>query len=323
MAHTLTPILVTAPAGDYIALKSTGFAVRGGKHERGQVQGFSFRSRSRLMAKISQLRKHHMPLFVTLTYPDQYPVEWEEFKADLHRFMVALTKKYPKAGLIWKLEFQKRGAAHYHCMVWGVELEVAQDYIPKLWHKIAGHKDENHLLFHQGKLAGSRQCVEAVRSWHGVKSYASKYLAKLDERTERTGRFWGVVGKVPFSPLVSFVIDIKTALEFRRAMAKRTGMKFKRFGFWSNDMNADWLRFLEYWENEVGKIDIPPLRFEIIASRFGHDLAFSMEWASVNDVPEFEVVPEVEKSVNVPVDVSGMETVSGWIKLSDYLRGEF
>lgn len=246
----LTTVFSLALEGDYIALKSKGRAVSGGKHERGEVQGFSYRSRSRLMAKISQLRKHNLPLFVTLTYPDQYPVEWEEFKADLHRFLVAIRKKYPEFGCIWKLEFQSRGAAHFHLMVWGLDLEVAKDYIPRLWFKIAGHQDARHYLFHTGQLK-NEHCVQAVRSWRGVKSYASKYLSKLDERTERSGRFWGVVGKVPFSPLWDMVIDIKTALEFRRAFARKSGMNFKRLGFWGWGAHKDWIRFIMLHEWEI------------------------------------------------------------------------
>lgn len=263
---SLETFVTLAPAGEYISLKSRGYAVRSGKHERGEIQGFSVRSRSRLMAKIAQLRKHRLPLFVTLTYPEQYPVEWEEFKADLHRFLVAIRKKYPEVGVIWKLEFQKRGAAHFHLMLWGLDLQTAQEYIPNLWHKIAGHDDTKHLQFHRGELR-NEHCVQAVRSWGGVKSYASKYLAKLDERTERAGRFWGVVGEVPFSPLVSLVIDIKTALEFRRAMAKKTGMVFKRLGFWASRMHPDWITFIEHYEREVerapveGHPEFPPSWF--------------------------------------------------------------
>lgn len=255
----LKTFVSVAPAGDYIALKSAGYSVRGGKHQRGEVAGFSFRSRSRLMAKISQLRKHHLPLFVTLTYPEQYPVEFVEFKYHLHKFIVALCKKHKNAGVIWKLEFQQRGAAHFHMMLWGLDLETAQEYIPSLWHKIAGAGDDNHLLFHQGKLAGSEHCVQAVRSWRGVKSYASKYLAKLDERTENSGRFWGIRGDVPFSPLLTFVIDIKTALAFRRAFAQKSGMHFVRFGFWSWRYHVDWLRFIDHYEQIYADYNHPPM----------------------------------------------------------------
>jgi hypothetical protein len=256
---TLQAAITLAPAGEYVSLKSFGFAGNSGKSKRGVVQGFSTRSRSRLMAKISQIKKHHLPLFVTLTYPDKYPVEWEEFKADLHRFMVAIRKKYPTVGLIWKLEFQKRGAAHYHCMLWGLDEETAREYIPALWFKIAGHGDEKHLKFHRGEL-GNSPCVEGVRSWRGVKSYASKYLAKLDQRTENTGRFWGVVGSVPFSSLLTYVVDIETALAFRRAVARSQGMlrlmRHGRFGFWLNCMHPDWLKFIEHYETEREKMPV-------------------------------------------------------------------
>lgn len=232
------------------------------KSERGDVQGFSFRSRSRLLSKIAKLKKHHMPLFVTLTYPSIFPKDFAEFKYHLHKFATYLVRRVPGVGFIWKLEFQHRGAAHFHLLLWGISEHRAKRLIPLLWHKIGGFQDKNHYLFHLG-LLNNQHCVQQVRSWRGVKSYASKYLSKLDERTENTGRFWGVRGSVPFSPLLEMKIDIRTALQFRRAWRRKTDMQFKQFGFWGFGYHADWLRLIYELENQYQQDDfinnsIPP-----------------------------------------------------------------
>lgn len=234
-----------SPQGEYMSLRSTGYAVRPVTHTRGEIQGFSMRSRSRLMKKISQLKKHHMPHFVTLTYPEVFPETFEEVKYHAHKFFVYLKRKFPKSGVIWKLEFQRRGAWHFHLFVFGVDFDELRDFVPECWDGIVDSGDGNHLLWHEGKL-GNEHCVQRVKSWRGVRSYASKYFGKLDERTELSGRFWGVRGLVPFSPLLQFKVDVKVALAYRRAIARKHGMKFSRFGFWGYGFHPDWITWLDY-----------------------------------------------------------------------------
>ena len=271
----LKPFVNFSPAGDFIQLGHTGRTVKNPKHERGKVQGFSIRSRSRLMAKISQLRKHQMPLCVTLTYPSIFPEDFQQFKYHLDKFVTYLRRRLPGCGLIWKLEFQHRGAAHFHLLLWGVSLHRARRLIPLLWFKIAGSGDVKHYHFHLGLLK-NQHCVQEVRSWHGVKSYASKYFAKLDERTENSGRFWGIRGSVPFSPLLTMRIDINTALAFRRAFRRHSGMTFKRFGFWAYGYHVDWLKLIDFLEDEICKSDPdpnkPPWRYSMTTSPALDDL---------------------------------------------------
>lgn len=247
MQTKLKPFVEVSPQGDYISLRSTGRVTASSKSERGVIAGFSFRSRSRLMKKIAQLKRHHLPVFVTLTYPSVFPKDFEEYKYHVHKFLVYLFREFPGAGVIWKLEFQDRGAAHFHLLIWGVPLDVLMNYVPGSWYKIAGGGDINHLYWHQGLLGnGNKHCVQAVRSWRGVKSYAAKYMGKLDERIENTGRFWGIRGKVPFSPLLQFSMSMSAALEFRRYVARHVGVRFYRFGFWTASYHPDYLRLINY-----------------------------------------------------------------------------
>lgn len=242
-------IVQFSPAGEYMALRLRDCQSRTAKHERGNITGFSVRSRSRLMAKIAQIKKHHLPLFVTLTYPAEFPTDYKEYKYHVHKFFISLFYRFPAAGVVWKLEFQERGAAHFHLLLFGVSLDDAREYIPGIWYKVAGSSDPNHLLFHQGQL-NNEHCVNAIRSWHGVKAYASKYFTKLDDTQERSGRFWGVRGLVPFSPLLELKIDMKTALQFRRALRRAIGFRSKRFGFWCWNYKVDWLHFVTRIEDE-------------------------------------------------------------------------
>lgn len=259
-----------SPQGDYMALRYFGRKVKNAKHERGVVKAFSFRSRSRLMKKISQLNRDVIPVFVTLTYPSVFPENFEEYKYHVHKFLIYLFRKFPSAGVIWKMEFQQRGAAHFHLLIFNVAVGELSLFVPECWFRIAGNADPDHLRWHLGLLGnGNKHCVQEIRSWHGVKSYASKYFVKMDESTDKTGRFWGVRGQVPFSKLLQFTIDIKTALLFRRAVSRKTGMAFKLFGFWAYGFHTDWLRFIYHYENSLDDPvpESPPKWLELDPSR--------------------------------------------------------
>lgn len=239
-----------APAGSLVHLKQSGMPPLGGG-QRGMVSGFSRQSRSRLMQRVAMLSRNRMPLFVTLTYPADFPTV-ERAKANFQAFDHRLKYHYPESGLLWKLEFQRRGAPHFHFFLWGLTLEQAREFVPLAWAEVVGSSDfELHYRWHAGELQ-NEHCVQLVRSWRGVASYAGKYLGKLPEPQEATGevltgRIWGFRGKVPFSPILTFRLDLSVALTFRRAHRRFTGMRKsgRRLGFWSFGFVPDWLIFLE------------------------------------------------------------------------------
>lgn len=256
------PYLVNfAPAGQMIELKRFGEGRTGGG-QRGVVSGFSESSRSRMMKKISQLSKNILPVFVTLTYPAEFPVDRDIYKYHLHAFFMALKSHYPKFGAIWKLEFQKRGAAHYHLLLWGVPL-AERDLIARLWCQVVGSQDRQHLAWHLGQLGnGNDHCVQEIRSWGGVVSYAAKYMSKLPEVQESgeyiTGRIWGVRGIIPLSPILQFRVDLNVALDFKKAVCADLGMNVrKRLGFWSFGFHPDYLVLLERFIEQFDYFDFP------------------------------------------------------------------
>lgn len=209
----------TTPEASYFALCSTK-CQKGTKpaHKRGIVKAFSWRSRSRLIKKLSQVKRSRIPFFVTLTFGKQYPLDAKALKYLLHRFFLQLkrVKGFENMGVIWKLEYQRRGAPHFHLFLYGVELERAREIIPQCWYFWAGYGDNNVLLWHKG-LLGNDHCVQLLKSIHGVFFYAAKYFSKLsDDDTKSSGRYWGVVGSVPFAAMVSVPISMRAALTLRR-----------------------------------------------------------------------------------------------------------
>lgn len=206
-------------------------AVGGGA--RGGIKGFSKQSRKRLLELIACVqREAELPCFVTLTYPEYYP---DVFKAkrDLKVFNQRLMRRFPSAGAIWKLEPQQRGAPHFHLLVWGVHQVDLFSWVVNNWYEIAGNGDVNHLRFHAGLIPGTQKCVQKVRSWRGVWSYAAKYLGKTFEVAEWgnlwTGRFWGVLARenIPFGEVQEIEVPYREVVQVmryqRRFMNIRTG----------------------------------------------------------------------------------------------------
>ncbi len=237
---------------------------------RSEISAFSVRSRSRLNRKIAMLQHGQLPLFVTLTYHLEIPQNFEGYKNHLDHFFIRLLQKYPKAGVIWKLEYQWRGYAHFHLFVWNVGLDDLRAFVPRVWSGIAGYGSDDHLRWHEGTLGnGNEHCVQAVRSWNGVKSYASKYFAKV-ENDKVGGRVWGIrgshqehvgerngkpvykkVSNVPFSKILEFTCSLDVALRFREAVQRRLNFDFQRLGFWCSNYEVEWLLFFdELWHSE-------------------------------------------------------------------------
>lgn len=192
---------------------------------RDEITHYSGGSRRRLLRKLGSTRREVLPLFVTLTYPADYSDNPRVWKRDLDVFCKRLRRHFEKAGAFWRLEFQRRGAPHYHLLVWGVEYTPLLKWVSRAWYEVVGSGDEAHLK------AGTR--VERLRSWKGAFAYASKYLAKKD--TERVisgvGRFWGVIGRdnIPWAEIEQVAVSDDHAKKFLRWLRKYAGLGGRSF----------------------------------------------------------------------------------------------
>lgn len=208
---------------------------------RGGISKFTRQSRGRLLRKLASILVEYLPVFLTLTYPAEFPSDAEVWKRHLDNFAKRLMRRFPKAGFIWKLEPQKRGAPHYHLMVWGVDYAHLLFWAGKSWYQVVGSGDEKHLR------AGTR--VEKIRSWRGVMSYASKYMAKVEELPEgwnKPGRFWGTRGNIPFAEIERISLSdyqVNQFLRLLRRYMKLPGRQYKSLScittadFWLNNLD--------------------------------------------------------------------------------------
>ena len=84
-----------------------------GSGERSLIREFSSQSRANLLRFLSRIdwalmvRMLGLPLFVTLTYPREFSICWEDWKRNLEAFSTALGREFPGVCYVWKLEKQK------------------------------------------------------------------------------------------------------------------------------------------------------------------------------------------------------------------------
>ena len=162
------------------------------KSVRGRIRAFSSNARRRLIRFMARLRMIGVrATFITLTFKG-YPTNAEAKRA-LHAFMSHLSRNFPQASACWRMEYQSRGAIHFHLLCFNLTF-WKQKALSETWTRITR---EN----------ASRVDIRLVRSRKGVMHYVSKYIAKVDKKSGSTsfiqvpylhgyrkwrkGRFWG------------------------------------------------------------------------------------------------------------------------------------
>jgi len=168
---------------------------------RGSVTCFSISSRNRMRSYLRGCIARYR-YFGTLTYPDDQTT-WLFHKVHFKRFIERLRcSGYfddDSASLFWFLEFQKRGAPHFHFFC---TKRIRIDYLSRTWFECVGSNEPKH-------LAAGTNIRRWVGSAAGIRRYATKYADKKEQKNvpemftdEKSikggfsvGRFWGVVGQ--------------------------------------------------------------------------------------------------------------------------------
>src|SRR5215217_5386799 len=170
--------------------------LRHGRGIRDRVRGFSRESRRNLLRRLASINRRAFRafkgriIFVTLTYPHEWPEEPELCKRHLKSLRKRLQREFGTFAAFWRLGIQQRGAWHFHLLLFvgpsfGTLGELRR-FISSSWYEVTGKVSEGHLR------AGTS--VEAVKKWKQATSYVERYMAKPEEFPEglQTGRIWGI-----------------------------------------------------------------------------------------------------------------------------------
>jgi hypothetical protein len=198
---------------------------------RDKVRGFSRASRRNLLLRLASINRRAFKtfkgrmIFVTLTYPGEYPQDPELCKKHLKALRKRLQREYGSFAAFWRMGVQERGAWHFHLLLF-VRSSIGsigelRRFISTSWYEVTGKVSEGHLH------TGTR--VEAVKRWKEATSYAERYMAKPEVFPEglKTGRIWGIWNK-ELLPIrwETTKVSLKDAFRIRRIyrrLAKRKG----------------------------------------------------------------------------------------------------
>jgi len=153
---------------------------------RGIIIDFSGQSRMRMMETTSRLDLEKQcgaslkPKFLTLTFGDAWPGTAADCEKVFERFKKRLYRRWRAGSMIWRKEFQERGAPHYHGMLFGFPF-IPKEWIQEAWTECAAEycteeELEKGLFTRIELMINPRKCL----------NYVSKYLSKLPEGSPST-----------------------------------------------------------------------------------------------------------------------------------------
>ena len=176
-----------------VVVRRQGLNNKPPEQTRGKVTAFSKASRRRL-AFVASNTTIPLRTMITLTYPSDYPSDGKTVKGHLRQFLTWLQKETGGCEYLWFLEFQARGAPHFHILTdWPLPRDRDNKVlwyakVAQRWYLVVGSNDYKH------RQAGTR--TETLRSADGGARYAVKYAQKMRQKAvppdyQDVGRFWG------------------------------------------------------------------------------------------------------------------------------------
>lgn len=182
-------------------------------HKKGKLKLVTSRSLNRL-ALLVRASSVTFSSIMTLTYGQNYPLSGRVAKKHLNHFLIASKRNYGPFEYIWILEFQNRGAVHFHiATTLSPPAILERELFATTWQRISTNFS---WLYCQLDLVGDRfyagqtlltdkACIDSHLSknaWEGVRkgdslhAYFAKYANKIRQKEvpdfySNVGRFWG------------------------------------------------------------------------------------------------------------------------------------
>jgi hypothetical protein len=170
------------------AIKSMYFPPLKGTREftRGVITDYSWKSRKKFLEKLQCFLWDEIPIDnireFTLTYPKIFPHDGEIIKTQKDNFCKRIyrySEKFNGIALVWKLEFQRRGAPHYHfVIVTGskVAIEELRLWVSENWNEIVGNWiDQQEKYSTEEKIDAKEKHLKAGVTLNPVKSAVAMF----------------------------------------------------------------------------------------------------------------------------------------------------
>lgn len=165
--------------------------------KRGEIEGLSIKSRTRLKAFLLAWTVDGAEEWaVTLTI--HHPCSFESFRSWFHTFVMRVNRL--RVGLVWRIELQRRGVPHLHCVVWVFDSRMIRK-LEWVWLEVCEMVGDEDAELNACK---SRPLEDG--GWYGY-LILHNTKAKQDQLGWR-GRQWGVVNRRLFSLREEQIFDL-------------------------------------------------------------------------------------------------------------------
>lgn len=156
--------------------------------------------------------------FGTLTYHKAYGGGHREWHRHLRRLVRQLERRFAPSpvGFFWVLEFQRRGAPHFHFLLFvgrPIDVEDTGKWLSAEWNRIC-ERGNDYAVRRRAWLAKFelRERNGVARGIGYFLKYASKRKQKelVDPETGEklpTGRMWGIIGDFPQEVVATYHLD--------------------------------------------------------------------------------------------------------------------
>ena len=199
------------------------------RNERGKIFGFSRSSQRRLKQKLMELDwetyaaprancKYSRSFWCTLTYPEEFPTDRNIYKRDLQTFKKRLLREYKIQSVIWKQEYQKRNAVHFHLLIFFKNHENISKY--RKWASQAWYDVVNSGDYYHYQAGVSTDVVHREKGLARLFNYLGKYISKVQKMEFETGRVWGYWGDLPLVLAVIITLTRAQLVRFLRRVRR-------------------------------------------------------------------------------------------------------
>lgn len=174
--------------------------------DRRPIVILSKKSRMRL-AFIAMASPVRFQSIITLTYGSEFPIDGKTVKHQLRLFLNRLKADYG-ASYLWVIEFQRRGAPHFHIAVdYADPTAVDRAWLAETWVESCGYgrlpyrqsgldQPEYEQAVKMYRVHAHEKAWEPIREPDGANHYFVKYATKTYQKQVPSeyidvGRFWG------------------------------------------------------------------------------------------------------------------------------------
>jgi len=206
-----------------LPIYGTGRKAGPSRGKRGRIEGFSSAAAGRLRHwLLTQHRKGGQMWDVTLTIPGEViPEEWDTLKRRIF-------KRWERGGfaVVWRVELQKRGTPHLHCVVWTpgeMPLEKRNALLYVAWWEClpAEKRFSAGAWKHAAHVKGPYTDIEQSPKWLAyVAAHASK---RKKEQLGWKGKQWGIINREMFSerePMLHVTLSRDDEKKFNRTLSR-------------------------------------------------------------------------------------------------------